>query len=346
MKHMHKRRIGKGIIVIILLGLFATSAIASGTKLTAQSTMKFLSLSVGAKSAGMADCYYSNTPDASVHFLNPAALINLKRTSVFLDRNIWVADITQISGALTQPIGSRAVLGIGLIIMDYGDIPGTEINMVSGGSDDGSREYISTGQVDVNQFAVSCALGVAISNQFSVGGQIKLAHSGLGSSNVILGSDSLVLRNDLDVLAFDVGTQFLTDFKGISFYMSLSNFSGEQAFPRIVQTYNIPLNFSIGATVDIMRLVPGIAEKHSMLFSVKGSHPIDYIEKFNLGMEYSFAKKMFLRGGYKFNYGIEDWSMGMGIRKQLGSRALSFDYAFVNTKYFSGANRMSLAWEF
>jgi len=332
--------------IISILGFFPVSSAMAGTKLTAQSVMKFLNLTVGAKAAGMGDCYFSLVPDASVHFLNPAALTDIKSRSLFTDRNVWVADITQYSGALSQPIGSRIVVGLGFILMDYGEILGTEIIKTGSSGSGNIKEYISIGQVDVSQYALSASLGLAVSNQFSVGGHVKYAHSGLGSSVVELSGDSLVLNNDLNAFAFDLGTQFHTGYKGITFYMSLRNFSGEHAYPKIRQTYNLPLTFSIGITADLLRLVSTITDSHSLLLSMTGQHPIDYVEKYNFGMEYSYNNKLFLRGGYKINYGMEDWSMGLGLRKRLGNQAVSFDIAYVNTAYFNSTNRISLSWEF
>jgi hypothetical protein len=338
--------IGKKTLLILALGLTLFSQVfAGGTKLTAQSVMKFLNLPVGAKAAAMGESILSASPDASLHFMNPAALVSLRKRSFFVDQNAWVAGITQISAAATFPMGSRAVLGVGLIHMDYGDIHGTEVALVGGGSGN-SQEYVETGQVDISQYALSISLGVAISNDFSVGAHIKYAVSELGASHIVLSGDSSIVDNTMNALAFDFGTMYDTGFKGIKFYMFLKNFSRGQSYPSLEQSYDLPLVFNIGAGLDLMRLVGGIPEAHGLQFSINGLHPMDYAEKLSLGLEYNFKNKIFLRSGYKVNYSLENWSMGFGIRQRIGRQAITVDYAYGNTLYFDGTRRLSLSWEF
>jgi len=330
------------IMFLTMMSAFGTNAHAQ-TKLTAQSVMKFLNLTVGARSAALGGGALFSTPDASLHFLNPAGLVHLKGASVFMDHNQWIADIRQVSIAYTQPLGARFVIGAGMITMDYGDIPGTEIAMVTGGMS-GNREYISTGQVAVNQYAVSTSLAIRISSQFSVGGQVKYAFSSLGRSHIVLAGDTTLVDNQLGAIAFDLGTQFLTDYRGVLFYMSLRNFAREQAYPKITQTYNLPLEFTLGAGLDLLRLTSWMPANHSLMLSFAGTHPIDYIEKYSMGLEYALRQSFFLRGGYRLNSGLEDWSMGVGLRKRIGPRYIAFDYSFGNTQYFSGTHRFSLSW--
>jgi hypothetical protein len=68
-----------------------------------------------------------------------------------------------------------------------------------------------------------------------------------------------------------------------------------------------------------------------------------------LGAEYAYKNNFFVRGGYTFSPETENdasgakgyiynWSVGAGVRYNVGGVDLSFDYGYRNVKYFSGNN--------
>jgi len=87
-------------------------------------------------------------------------------------------------------------------------------------------------------YAYAIGLGYAkqLSEQFSVGGQIKFADQNLGNSEVpqynqvlvdsVLTTDTtyVVKSYNLNVVAFDFGTIYKTGLKSLSFGMYISNF--------------------------------------------------------------------------------------------------------------------------
>lgn len=329
---------------VLLSFIFATQSFAQ-TRLTAQSIMKFLNIGVGAKAAGMGDCYTSTVEDASVIFWNPAGLATLSGKNAFLDQNLWIADIKQYSFAYTHNLGNWGVLGASATYMDYGDIYGTTIDLVAATS--GSFEYVETGKVDVGNYALGLAYARAISSQFSIGAHFKYVYSNLGSNTILENSQSKTMQNTLKAFAIDIGTWYKTGYKGISFLMALRNFSREVNYPKMRQSYYLPLIFSIGFAADALRFVPSIDEKHSLIVACKGLHPMDYLEKGSFGLEYSYNKKLFLRSGYKINFSLENFSFGLGIRHNIHDHlSLCFDYSYANMKYFSGANRFSFVFNF
>ena len=67
--------------------------------------------------------------------------------------------------------------------------------------------------------------------------------------------------------------------------------------------------------------------------------PRDYDQQHCLGMEYSFEKWVYLRGGYQFNAGEESWSAGIGIQYN----GLRVDYSYNDFgQYLDPVHRFTL----
>lgn len=312
------------------------------TKLSAQSVMKFLNIGIGARAAGMGDSFINNGDDIAAAFWNPAGIGHLNGVYTMVEMNRWISDVGQYSFAASSDMGNYGVVGVTFTMMDYGIIHGTTIDLVSAGS--GSFEYIETGNVSVSNFALGLVYARAISNQFSIGGQVRYVYSGLGSNVIQSTGSTETLDNNLSALAFDLGTRFNTEYKDLTFSMSLRNFSREVRYPRMSQGYYLPLMFTIGFSIDAAALlIPG-NELHSLVVSINGLHPMDYSEKMNIGAEYGFQKQLFLRAGYKINYSIERYSAGIGIRYPISDEEyLQFDYSFSAIEYFNGVHRISIS---
>lgn len=336
---------GKLWMMITIMPVVMLSPASAQTKLSAQSTMKFLNIGVGARAVGMGDSFITNGDDLAVAFWNPAGIGQLEGIHTMVDVNQWISDIRQYSFAASRDIGTYGVVALTFTMMDYGDIYGTTIDLVSAGS--GAFEYIETGKVKVSNLALGLVYARAISNQFSIGGQIRYVYSGLGSNIVQSNGSTESLDNNLGALAFDMGTRFNTEFKDLTFSMSLRNFSRELRYPRMSQGYYLPLVFTLGFSIDAAAFVFSDNSIHSLVVSINGLHPTDYSEKLNIGAEYGLYKEFFVRGGYKINYSIENFSTGFGVRYPLSNAEyFQLDYAFSTMKYFSGVHRVSISSNF
>lgn len=329
----------------ILAGLALVTSLYSPapaqTTLTGQAAMKFLNIGIGARAAGMGYSFVTTTDDIGTVFWNPAGIAQLTGTRAFVDVNSWIADIKQFSFAASHNLGNLGVVGLTFTIMDYGEINGTAIELSAANS--GSFEYIETGPVKVTNYAAGITFASAISTQFSVGGTVKYVYSGLGSNLIMQPSGQETIDNTISTLAFDFGTTFNTGFRDLTFSMSLRNFSGEIRYPRMTQGFYLPVVFTLGFSIDAVTVIDPQETTHSLVISVNGQHPTDYLEKASFGAEYSFNHQWFLRAGYKVNYSIEGLSFGLGARIPFsGAEMLQFDYGYSVMTYFDGVHRISL----
>jgi hypothetical protein len=329
------------VLLTASLGLLWPAGAEAQTKLTAQTAMKFLSIPVGARPAALGYSFVTTTDDIAGIFWNPASIATLSGTRAFVDMNQWISDIRQFSFAATHDFGDLGVLGLSATLMDYGDIPGTAIELSAVSS--GSFEYVETGQVKVGNYVLGLSYGRAISTEFSVGGQVKYVYSGLGSNTIVQSGTQETIDNTVSTLAFDFGTTYRTGFRDLTFSMSLRNFSREIRYPRMTQGFYLPLVFTLGFAIDAIKIINPESTVHSLMLSASGEHPTDYLERASFGAEYSYAQQYFLRAGYKINYSIEDFSFGLGVRVPFAeNETLQFDYGYSLMQYFDGVHRISI----
>ncbi|MCL5027905.1 MAG: PorV/PorQ family protein, partial [Bacteroidetes bacterium] len=197
--------------------------------------------------------------------------------------------------------------------------------------------------------AVQLVYGKELSEEFSVGGRIKYANQNLGNSMVpvynqvikdsVLTTDTTYAVNNysLNVLAFDFGTIYKTGLKSLAFGMSISNFSREIAYER--ESFQLPLTFRFGISMNIVDFIPGMAENNSFVVSIDAVHPRSYSEFLNIGGEYIFMKTFSLRAGYvtkQDDYGL---TLGLGVSKF----GFAFDYSYTPHKIFNNIQRFSLS---
>jgi hypothetical protein len=153
----------------------------------------------------------------------------------------------------------------------------------------------------------------------------------------------------------DLGTYYQTNFHGTSFAVTLTNFgqqvrpdgtysymnpSGEE-IPKSYQSFSPPTVFRIGVRADLLDNDTGRWQA-----SIQLDHPTDNAEAFVFGTEYGLSDMLFLRGGYKANSDAQNFSLGAGVKLNIGAMDGEFDYAFSFVGDLGNANLFSFRWGF
>lgn len=278
-------------------------------------------------------------------FYNPAGIADIPSFDIIGSQMKWIADIKYLSGsAAYAPAGGKyGVFGVSFLTVDYGSFDFTRVAQ----NEQGYVDIIGAPQPTA--FVAGLAYGRALSDKFSVGGQVKLAYQDLGKSIVPVYTkvvvDSVTMRTDtamverdysLNTLAFDFGTIYKTGLKSLAFGMSITNFSREMKYER--ESFQLPLTFKIGVSMNLMDLVPNSGENHSLYVSIDAVHPRSYYEYLNVGMEYAFMNTIILRGGYISGHTEYDLTAGIGVRKF----GLAVDYSFMPQKILNDIHRISV----
>jgi len=306
----------------------------------AQTGMKFLSVSTDARISALGDAGTALEGNSALLFYNPAGLGFLSGfADVSMGQVEWIADIKYVhGGAVFSPEnGQYGVFGISVLSADYGDFNGT----IRYNNDQG---FIDLGDLSASPGAliIGISYAKALSNQFSVGGNIKYVNQDLGSS--IVGFNSAGGYNkksySANVMAFDFGILYRTGFKSLNFGMCIKNFSEEVTYED--ESFQLPLTFKIGVAMDVFDLYEGLNKKtHALLVSVDAVHPRDYYEQVNFGLEYLFLKTFALRLGYSTPNDEHGFSAGVGLQQSYHNYMLALDYSYTPFGVFNDVHRFS-----
>lgn len=311
----------------------------------AQTGFQFMSVGIDARATGMGEAYTTIEGSSSAMFYNPAGMAGMGTLiDVSAYQLKWIAGIIYRAGtaAFAPYEGKYGVIGFSVLNVDYGKFKFTRVAQNEQGYED------ITGWPKPGAYVVGLGYGRELSDRFSIGGEVKYSYQNLGKSLVPVYTQvkdtsgtrtdtSLAVRDySLSVLAFDFGTIYKTGLKSLAFGMSVSNFSREIKYER--ESFQLPLTFKIGISMNLMDLVPSAMEENAFFLSVDAVHPRSYGEYLNIGGEYVFMNTVALRAGYITNHPDYGLTAGLGVRK-LG---LAVDYSYMPQKVFDDVHRFSV----
>ena len=327
----------KIILSLVMLLIITGNGLSQNVKL-AQTGMKFLSIAGDARAASLAYAVTSVEGNSSSLFYNPASVS--RQTSMF-DLTVaitsWIADIKYINSALTYvpSDGLYGVFGVTVVSVDYGEFNRTII-----GPDGGSLDI---GTYSPTAIALGVSYAKALSDKFSVGGDIRYVYQNYGDGHVVGGDygNLETKKIDLDVFAFDFGVLYKTGFKSLNLGMTIRNFSNEIKF--VDEGFQLPLTFKLGLSMNMLDLFEIDPNSNSVLFSVDAEHPRDNKEMLRLGVEYTFMNVLSLRTGYvtpeTSEAGIQ---AGVGLRYNISGINLGVDYAYTDFGIFDSVHRITI----
>lgn len=309
----------------------------------AQTGMKFLSISGDARAAAMGSAMTALEGGAAMLFYNPAGMARLDATAeLAAAQTRWIADIDYNFGALAyRPFNGRyGVIGVSLVFADYGDLQET----ISASNEQG---FIDLGTFSPQAWSIGLGYARAITDRFSVGGQVKYANMDLGSSIMEISEVGEITRQDNEegTTAFDFGVLYKTGFRSLNFAVSARNFAPEVTFEE--ESFQLPLTLQIGLSMDVLDLTTlGASGMHSLLVSVDAENPRDFAEQIKIGGEYLFSNTLALRAGYVFPTDEQGISLGAGVQQEFAGIGFAADYAYTSFGVFSDVQRIALRLSF
>ncbi|HNS74034.1 MAG TPA: PorV/PorQ family protein [bacterium] len=315
--------------------LFVMVQAGSAQEKLAQTGFEFLKVGADARASAMGEAFTTMEGGASSLFYNPAGMARMEeRLNLAFSYNTWIADINHsaVSLCYNPKRGAYGVFGLSAMWVDYGEFLGTMVWRNSG-------EYVDTGTFSPNALAFGVGYAKALTDRFSVGGQVRLAAQSLGHSVVAVpaaASGFASKRNTLSAWTVDFGTIFQTGVKSLAFGMSVRNFSQEIEYE--MESFQLPLIFKMGISMNLFDLIPSIpAEEHAFKVALDAVHPRSYPEYISLGGEYAFKNMFMLRTGYASNQSEHGLSFGFGITRF----GLAIDYAYTPFGVFDNVQRFT-----
>ncbi len=327
--------------LLLLFGLVRLEA-RSDEKL-AQTGMKFLNVAADPRAQALGEAFTAVEGNSSAMFVNPACMARLDgMTSVMVARASWIADINHNFGSIAfSPWGGDyGVLGVAVQLVDYGEV----IRTIRDGTE-GSSGFIDLGTFKPTGLMVGVGYARALSDKFSVGGNVKFVQQDLGETvNSIVNGEYIKAANKTNVFAFDFGILYRTGFKSLNFGMTVRNFSREVRYQD--EGFQLPLTFKIGLSMDVLDLTGMDKEMHSFLVAVDAEHPRDFVEQLKIGGEYLFMKTLALRIGYVGPADEHSFSYGVGVQQSVEGIGLGVDYAYTPFGVFDSVHRFSVRFSF
>lgn len=303
------------LLLLLLLGVPAVQG--QEFKNTATAGFVFLELPATARAAavGEASLAFSDVNAAAV-FTNPGALGFASQSHSFSASYApWLADITHYttSYAVATEIG---VFGLGVTALDHGDIPRTVIAS-------GQKVFDVVGTYTAGATSVGLTFARKLTQQFSFGATVKYAEERIdvySASNVL----------------FDGGILYYTGFGSFRIAAAIQNFGVNAKF--INDEFKMPSVLKMGAAAELVNDPEG-----GFRWTVIGEalHPNDNNEKVHLGTELAWNEMIVLRGGYKFFYDEESYTVGFGLDPKF-TLPLSIDFAYADYGRLGAVSRMTI----
>lgn len=302
---------------------------------------QFLQIPVGAQATGMAGAYVATAANAGALFWNPAGIANLARQSVYFAHTPWRATMQLNSAAYALRVGDVGSLGAAVTVLSM-----DRMEVTTEYAQDGTGEFF-----DAQDLMIGLTYARALSDRFSTGITAKYVQQKIWNETA-------------SGIAFDLGTQYRLWFKEAVIGMSLSNFGGDMRMagrdlsytfdtdpnaprnrlaPAMLETeaYPLPLHFQVGLALELLR-----SRTLAWRLASDVTHPNDNSERVNFGSELGVFDRLFLRGGYRYNYDDEDLCFGVGLSWPMANSHLAIDYAYARHDLLPDVHRFAVGLEF
>lgn len=341
----------KKILIFAIIVSFVSSAgvYAAGVNKSGTVAAQFLKIGVGARATALGSGYVGLANGVDALYWNPAGAAWMSRSQLMASHSEWFANINHDYLALALPFGNVGTLGLSLTALSAPEMEQTTIAQPEG-----------TGIFfDVLDLAIGATYARRLTDRFSFGITAKYIYQRL-------------FNETASSLAFDLGGYLQTGFKGMRLGMAMSNFGGKMKLDGrdLIVSYNsdpnapgnpaseaklstedwpLPTTFRVGIAMNVVgKEQQGFFnnEAQRITVTVDGNQLSDAAETMNLGLEYAWNERFFLRGGYRINHDTEDYSAGMGLQIPLQTWMILADYAISNMNDLGYIHRMSLNFQF
>ncbi|HEY5038885.1 MAG TPA: PorV/PorQ family protein [bacterium] len=302
---MRTRIIARTLLIVFSMG--AGGLRAQTVHPNSSVAFPILSVGLGARAVGMGDSFTAIADDLSAIHYNSAGLAQITDPQLSLMHNSYLDGGFYETLGFVLPCHDAGTLGLGINYLNYGSIE--------------NRDSTGTLLGSYTPFDISArgAFGFRMDN------------------NTYLGISSEWMRQEIagvvhTGISWDIG--FLTKpFDRFSVGLNFQNLGVETG------GYNLPASLSIGAAY---RLGLTKQDRDVLIFDGDGNLSFQGVSRLNGGVEYTFMKNYFLRGGYSYALTSDPVGNGLsfGAGAQLGHFQLDYSFSFMGD--LGNVQRLSL----
>ncbi|MBI4947179.1 MAG: PorV/PorQ family protein [Bacteroidetes bacterium] len=352
----------KVLAATVLAGiLFAGSVFAGNLDRSGQAGASELLINPWARSSGWADANIAGCRGLESQFLNVAGTAFTKKTELLFDHTNYLGGtgIGINTFGFSQKAGASGVLGLGIMSMDFGNIPVTTTELPEGG----------LGNFKIQMLNIGLSYAKGFTDHIFGGMNFKVINEAIPNARAA-------------GVALDAGIQYLSGpMNNIHFGLSLKNvgpkmqYSGDGlAFKTLIENgtvggsnmtvnqrsaaFEMPSQLHIGGSYDYY--LGDTAKTHRItLASVFTSNSFGK-DQVKVGLEYGFKSFLMVRAGYAFEKGITNnddtkdifrtnaftgFSTGftaeLPLNKEKGS-TFGLDYSYRATNPFNGTHTIGV----
>ncbi len=332
--------------IISILGLvllMTQSGWSQRVKKVGTAAAPFLRIAVGSEGTAMGSAYVSVARDPSAIFWNPAGLAQVERMGFFVDHSPYLPGLSFNFLGVTYGNHQWGTVGLGVTALST-----DRMEITTPDQPMGTGETFTAASV-----AVSLSYARYLTERFSIGGTVKYVQERIYNSTA-------------NGFAFDIGTLFVTPFKGIRLGVSIANFGtsmrirGEDLNVRVdiapdingnnqsvvgelkTNEFDMPLIMRVGLSWDVIN-----SEQMLITLAADGVNPNDNAQSVNLGAQIALFHRML-----KLQLGFNDLflpdrerglTLGMGLAiTQFSGMGLNIGYAYQSFRYLGGVSRFSI----
>jgi len=309
----------KWLTISLVVISFQTIIMAEGDNdKVGSSAYKFLNIQTDAHGAALGGLA-AQASGANALFWNPAGIAGSEGMGVSAGMTQWLVDTQVMNAGFVMPM-MGGTIGLSVVSVNYGEI------MKSGWA--GTTEFVfepNQGSFTPTDMSLQASYGRSLSDKFSLGGTAKMISQSIDDVSI-------------SGLAFDIGTQFNTGYRGISMGAVISNFGPDvdsqapddasyEEFPGM----SLPMTFSFGVVGEA---IPGLNAGLNVLKQA------DMAQEFIFNGEYSVAGLASVRFSYNINNPQQPMSFGAG----LGMAGITANVAFSQTLHFDPVLRFGIGY--
>ena len=283
-----------------------------------KSGFTFLKLAPNARAAALGDAYTALATDVYAMFWNPAGLTQINKFAYGFSYGRWIVDSRLMSFAGAYKWGNNAV---GLSIINFAP---QEFEETTIAAPEGTGRKINVGDI-----AFGVAYAIQFTNKLSFG--FKLHYI-----------EETIDQDKASGFTIDFSTFYQTGFRDLVLAMSLKNFGPERKY--LNESFKMPLLFNINTA---MSFLGRRGDPMVLTISTESCFATDYRDRYHVGGELWLMDVIALRGGYKFYYDLEDYTLGAGLKMQVAGNPITIDIAYSHVlSYFEAPLRFSIGGEF
>ncbi|MGD1044930.1 MAG: PorV/PorQ family protein [Bacteroidota bacterium] len=344
MKSPIKQAIAFGVLFGLIL---LSSAYAGDNNRTGTAGAQELLIPVGARDLALGGSSVASTNGVDAIYWNPAGLAKENSVEAMFSHLNYFANIGVEYGVIGVNAGDFGNIGFSMTSVNFGNIPVTTEDLPDGTGQTYSPTYLTLGMTYARMLSDRISVGATVNiinesimntSANAVGFNIGVRYDGIGIPGLNLG---IVLKN--------VGTNI--SYGGSGLYRTgttSSDLRGQQTYSLVAATAELPSQMELALAYDYKL---GETNQISLFGDFENNNYSTDVWRF--GAELTLINLLSLRGGYTLapndpvdatgasSY-LYDYTMGAGIKCDLGGATIAVDYAYRHLVRMNSNNVISV----